>query len=266
VTDDPWELLSVATELARGAGRIVRADREHAGVGVAAKSTPTDLVTAVDVACERFLVEQLRTRRPRDGLLGEEGGELAGSSGIRWLLDPIDGTVNYLYGLPQYAVSIAAEAGGVTLAGCVYAPALDEMYTAVRGGGAWLQGRPLVPRWRAGTLDQAVVGTGFGYDAAVRAAQGRVVSALLPRIANIRRLGSAALDLCSVAAGRLDAYFEQRLAPWDRAAGALVAAEAGAVVSGLAGQPADGRITVAASPAVAGELVTLLAELGAADL
>jgi myo-inositol-1(or 4)-monophosphatase len=268
--DDHSALLDVAVRLARGAGTLVREARERAGTGdvgldVTAKSTPTDLVTEVDRAAERWLVARLAELRPGDAVLGEEGGARSGGSGVRWLLDPIDGTVNFLYGIPQYAVSVAAERDGQVVAGCVHHPPSGETFSAARGAGAWLDGRPLAGGWRAPGLDRAVLGTGFSYDQGRRAAQGRVLSGVLPRVANLRRLGSAALDLCYVAAGRLDAYYEQGLAPWDRAAGALVAEEAGAVVSGLRGRP-PGEVTVAASPAVAGELCTLLEELGADEV
>ena len=256
-------LASVAEELARGAGELVARAR---GTGaVAAKSTPTDLVTEVDREAERWLVDRLGALRPDDGLLGEEGAERAGGTGVRWLLDPIDGTVNFAYGLRPYAVSVAAEQGGRVVAGCVHDPTSGETFSAALGGGARLAGGPLGGHWPAARLATAVVATGFGYDAGLRGAQGRVLAGVLPRVGNVRRLGSAALDLCYVAAGRLDAYYEHGLKPWDRAAGALVAAEAGARVTGLRGRP-PGAVTVAASPAVADELCTLLEELGAADL
>jgi myo-inositol-1(or 4)-monophosphatase len=268
--NDPT-LLEIAERLARGAGELVREARAApgggpgAGLAVGAKSTPTDLVTEVDRASERWLVGRLAELRPDDAVLGEEGAAKPGGSGVRWLVDPIDGTVNFLYGLRPYAVSVAAERDGVVVAGCVVDPTSGEAFTARRGAGAWLDGRPVGGRWIAPSLDRAVVGTGFAYDEGRRGGQGRVLAGVLPRIANLRRLGSAALDLCYVAAGRLDAYFEQDLKPWDRAAGALIATEAGAVVSGLRGRP-PGVITVAASPAVAAELGTLLEELGADEV
>jgi myo-inositol-1(or 4)-monophosphatase len=259
------ELLGLAVDLAHRAGTIVRDGREGE-LAVAAKSTPTDPVTEVDRASERFLVEELHARRPADAVLSEEGADRKGSTGIRWLLDPIDGTVNFLYGVPQYAVSVAAERDGETLVGCVHNPVSGETFMAVRGAGAWLGSRRLTGTGPASSLDAALLGTGFSYDAARRAAQGRVLSGVLPRVGNLRRLGAASLDLCFVAAGRLDAYYEQALAPWDMAAGLLVAREAGAVVSGLHGRPPSDRIAVAASPAVAGELIALLEELGADEV
>jgi myo-inositol-1(or 4)-monophosphatase len=259
------ELLGLAVDLAHRAGTIVR-DGRDGDLAVATKSTPTDLVTEVDRAAERFLVEQLHTRRPGDAVLGEEGAARDGSTGIRWLLDPIDGTVNFLYGVPMFAVSIAAERDGKELVGCVHNPISGETFMAVAGGGAWLGQRRLTATGPASSLAHAVLGTGFSYDAGRRAGQGRVLAGVLPRVGNVRRLGSAALDLCFVAAGRLDAYYEQGLAPWDMAAGLLVAREAGAVVTGLRGRPPGTPIAVAASPAVADELVALLEELGADEV
>ena len=267
---DHLTLLAVAEELARGAGDLSRRARAaggglRGGLAVEAKSTPTDLVTEVDRECERWLVARLAQLRPDDALLGEEGAERAGGSGVRWLLDPIDGTVNFLYGLRPYAVSVAAEVSGRVVAGCVHDPTSGETFGAALGAGARLDGRPLGGRWLAPALDRAVIGTGFSYDAGLRGGQGRVLAGVLPRVGNVRRLGSAALDLCYVAARRLDAYYEHGLKPWDRAAGELVAAEAGARVTGLRGRP-PGTVTVAASPAVADELCTLLEELGADEL
>ncbi|MEN3356356.1 MAG: monophosphatase [Mycobacteriales bacterium] len=262
------ELLGIAVDLAHRTGALIRDGRDSAGpdMAVDTKTTPTDLVTAVDKQAEQFLVEQLRERRPGDAVLGEEGADQAGSTGVRWLIDPIDGTVNFYYGVPQYAVSVAAEYDGETVAGAVHNPISGETFMALRGAGAWLGSRKLAAAGRAASLDTALIGTGFGYDAGRRGAQGRVLAGVLPRVANIRRLGSAALDLCFVAAGRLDGYFEQGLAPWDMAAGALVATESGVLVSGLHGQPAGPAITVAASPVVAAELVALLEELGADEV
>ena len=263
------ELLRVAVDLVHRAGALVRDGREGVDAGdldVASKTTPTDLVTAVDRRSERFLVAELHERRPGDAVLGEEGADTTGTTGIRWLVDPIDGTVNFLYGVPQYAVSVAAERDGVTLVGAVHNPMSGETFMAVRGAGAWLGSRRLTATAPATSLDGAVVGTGFSYDAGRRGGQGRVLAGVLPRIGNLRRLGSAALDLCFVAAGRLDAYYEQGLMPWDMAAGALVAEEAGAVVTGLRGRPPGPVITVAATTAVAAELVKLLEELGADEV
>lgn len=260
---DHTELGGIAERLARGAGALtVRLRAGTRALVVDAKSSPTDVVTEVDRASEEWLVGELARLRPDDAVLGEEGADRAGGSGVRWVVDPIDGTVNFLYGLRPYAVSVAAERDGVVVAGCVHDPTSGETFTATLGGGARLDGAPIGGSWLAPGLDTALVATGFAYDAGLRAEQGMVLAALLPRVGNVRRLGSAALDLCYVAAGRLDGYFEHGLKPWDRAAGMLVAAEAGAVVGGLRGRP-PGALTVAASPAVAPELTTLLEELGA---
>ena len=229
------------------------------------KSSTTDMVSEMDRASEHAIVGALLATRPDDGLLGEEGAHRPGGSGVRWVVDPIDGTVNFLYGLRPYAVSVAAERDGQVVAGAVHDPTSGETFSAALGAGAYLDGAPIGGRWVAAELATAVIATGFGYDAGVRAGQGEVLAGLLPRIGNLRRLGSAALDLCYVAAGRLDGYYEHGLKDWDRAAGLLVATEAGVVVGGLRGRP-PGVLTVAASPTVAAELTTLLEELGADDI
>ena len=253
---DPTALLALATDLARRAGDLALSMRE--GIeSESTKSSPTDVVTAADRAVERLLVDGVTSARPGDGLLGEEGAERTGTSGLRWVVDPIDGTVNFLYGLPQWAVSIGVEDARGTLVGVVLDPAKDELFTAVRGGGAFLGGRRL--RCTGVTdLGQALVATGFGYDARRRTAQARLLPDLLPRVRDIRRVGAGALDLCAVAAGRVDAYYEQGLAPWDLSAGRLVATEAGARVEGLRGRPAGGDMVVAAGPAVFDALHNLL--------
>lgn len=242
-------LLSLAVDLVRRAGALVAAGRESAGDDVSTKSTPTDVVTAMDRAAERLVIDALRAARPGDGVLAEEGGKTAGTSGVRWVLDPIDGTVNYLYGLPAYAVSLAAEVAGVASVGAVYNPVTGELWTAVRGGGAWLGGRRLHGS-AVSTLDQALVATGFGYDTHRRRSQAAVVSALLPDIRDLRRIGAASLDLCAAATGRVDAYFERGLAPWDLAAGGLIAREAGLLVTGLRGAPAGPDMVLAAPAAL----------------
>lgn len=261
MSDDAEQFEGLAVEFARGAAQLVRHGR-NAHVEIAAKSTATDLVTQVDRASERWLVERLAAQRPEDGVLGEEGGERAGRSGVRWLLDPIDGTVNFVLGLPQYAVSVAAERDGTVLAGAVCNPATGELFHARRGGGAYLDDAKL-PGPRAVSLDRAVVGTGFGYDARLRARQVAVLTALLPRVADVRRLGSAALDLCYLAAGRLDAYFEAGLHPWDHGAGGLIAQEAGCVISGPRGGPPSVELVAAAGATLAPEFFALLDEVGA---
>ena len=258
---DRLALLSLATELARAAGGLALSMR--AGVEqLAPKSSPTDAVTAADQAVERQLVEGIRAFRPDDGILGEEGAADPGSTGLRWVIDPIDGTVNYLYGLTGWAVSVGVELDGEAVAGAVFAPSRGELWQAALGHGATLDGRAL--RCTAVTeLSRALVATGFGYDARRRAAQARILPALVPAVRDIRREGAGALDLCSVAAGRVDAYYEQGLSPWDLCAGGLIAREAGAQVEGLHGRPASHDLVVAAGPGVFGELHDLLASCDA---
>jgi myo-inositol-1(or 4)-monophosphatase len=257
----PAELERIAIELAEGAAELVRA-HGNGRLDVGAKSTSTDLVTEVDRATERWLVAELARRRPQDAVLGEEGGDHAGTSAVRWVLDPIDGTVNFVLGLPAYAISVAAEVDGAAVAGAVANPVTGETFHAHRGGGAYLGAQRLTGP-RDVPLERAVVGTGFGYDAALRARQGAVIAELLPRVADIRRLGAAALDLCFLGAGRIDAYFEVGLNPWDSAAGGLVATEAGCAVSGLRGAPPSGALYAAAGPRLAQPFFALLEELGA---
>ncbi|KQX66800.1 inositol monophosphatase family protein [Angustibacter sp. Root456] len=260
------DLLVLAERAARAAGDLIRDERpDRLGVS-ATKTSPTDVVTVMDERSEALLRDLLLRERPDDGLLGEEGGGRAGSTGITWVVDPIDGTVNYLYGLPAYAVSVAAVTGDVrggdwdVLAGCVHNPASGETFTAARGGGAFLDGRPL----RVSDVSdpaQALVATGFGYEAERRRRQAEVVAAVLPQVRDIRRLGSAAIDLCQVACGRVDAYFERGLQPWDMAAGTLVAREAGAIVSGLAGAAPGEQFVLAAGPSLHAALEQILAPL-----
>ncbi|HEU5267294.1 MAG TPA: inositol monophosphatase family protein [Jatrophihabitans sp.] len=257
----PDELLDMCVSLVSGAAELVRGAR-RAGMSVGTKSTATDLVTDVDTRCEQWLREQILTRRPDDAILGEEAAGSTGSSGVRWLVDPIDGTVNFVLGIPLYAVSVAAEVDGEVVAGAVANPVSGELFRASRGGGAFcgdqrLAGPRVIP------LERAVVATGFGYDARLRTGQGAVAAQLLARIADIRRLGCAALDLCFLAAGRLDAYFESGLHVWDYAAGGLVVAEAGGVVSGLRGRAPSTRLYAAAGPALAPAFFGLLETLGA---
>ena len=259
------ELLAVAVDAAQAAGRLLTSRKGRVSVA-ATKSSPTDVVTEMDRQAEELIRSRILAARPRDAILGEEGGQ-TGDAPVRWVIDPLDGTVNYLYGLHDWAVSIAAEVSGVILAGAVAVPRRGELFTAVRGGGAWLDSAPgarVALRCGPGvSLEQALVATGFGYQAARRKAQGEVVAALLPQVRDIRRAGSAAVDLCSVAAGRVDAYYERGLNYWDYAAGALIAAEAGAVVGGLGGTPASTSMTIAAGPELFGALASVLAGLDA---
>jgi myo-inositol-1(or 4)-monophosphatase len=264
---DATSLLALAERAALAAGALIR-DERPADLGVAlTKSSPTDVVTVMDQRSEELLRSTLLSARPQDGLLGEEGGLVTGTSGITWVVDPIDGTVNYLYGIPAYAVSVAAVTGDPTvpggwsaLAGCVHNPIAGETYTAVRGGGAFLNGQP-VHVSQADDLGQCLLATGFGYAAERRRKQAAVIAQVLPVVRDIRRIGSGALDLCQVACGRVDAYLERGLKPWDLAAGVLIAREAGAVVSGLGQAPATEDLVLAAGPAMHRRLQVLFGPL-----
>ncbi|GGL22807.1 inositol monophosphatase [Phycicoccus endophyticus] len=257
---DLAELEEVACRVAREAARLVVEERPE-DLGVAAKSTPTDVVTEMDQRSQELLLDRLAALRPRDAVLGEEEGGRDGTSGVTWVVDPIDGTTNYLYRVPQYAVSVAAVVGDPgeggrwrAVAGAVANPESGELFHAREGGGAWLDARGDTRRLRArstGDLALALVGTGFGYAPELRARQARLLVELLPAVRDIRRQGSAALDLCAVAAGRLDAYYETGLHAWDRAAGELVAREAGARVGGPFDEVAAQALTWAAAPGVA---------------
>ncbi len=225
-------------------------------------------MTEADRETERLIRNALADARPDDGILGEEeGGGVAGTSGLHWIVDPIDGTVNFLYGIPHYAVSIAVVEGEPDpltwrgLAGCVVSPAAGEVFTGSLGGGAFLNDRPIhvAP---AVELSQALVGTGFAYDSGMRAKQGAIATKVLPHIRDLRRAGTASLDLCYVAAGRLNAYYERTLSPWDHAAGAVIAREAGATVKGLGDAAPSRDFVLAAEPSVAIALEALLADSG----
>jgi myo-inositol-1(or 4)-monophosphatase len=259
---DASTLLALAERLAREAGRRVQLGAEAGIAHIATKSTGTDMVTEHDRAAELLIVGGLRAARPDDTVVGEEGTREAGGSGIAWLVDPIDGTTNFLYGLPGYSVSIAAADPDGPLAGVVYVPSFDEMYTAARGLGARCNNAPIHCRSTT-DLSTSLVATGFGYDRERRSRQARVLQHVLGEVRDIRRVGSAANDLCMVACGRVDAYFEDGLQPWDLAAGELIAREAGAVTSGVEGGAVT---TIAAAPGVYDALRRLLAEGGAPGL
>jgi myo-inositol-1(or 4)-monophosphatase len=253
--NDVDELLAVAVEAATTAGALLLQRVQHgAEIDVSSKSTPTDLVSEADLASERAIRELLAQRRPDDGFVGEEGAPVEGTSGLSWVVDPLDGTVNFLFGIPQWCVSVAVRDRHRTLAGAVFDPNRDELFTATHGGSAKLHGPrgELVlgvpaasggadvdvgagedvgagARGRAGGADlaTAMIATGFAYDENVRAAQAKVLTRLTPQVRDIRRFGSAALDLTWTAAGRFDAYFERTVKQWDIAAGALVCECAG---------------------------------------
>jgi len=259
------ELIELATSVALRAGSLV-AERRRAGVpSTASKSSPEDVVTQADRDAETLIRGMLADARPGDGFLGEESEPGEGSSGLTWVVDPIDGTVNYLYGAPQYAVSIAVVEGPPdparwkALAGVVLNPASGEMFSATAGGGAFLgTGRLQVAET---TLALSLVGTGFSYSAERRRAQAEVVLGIIDRVRDIRRGGAASLDLCGVACRRLDAYYERGLQPWDHAAGALIAAEAGARVTGFRGAAATTDFLLAAPPELAATLEGILEPL-----
>jgi myo-inositol-1(or 4)-monophosphatase len=263
VTADPHELLALARDVALEAADLV-ADRRSRGVEVTGtKSSPIDVVTEADRASEDLIRRRLLDARPDDGFLGEEGDSRVTASGVTWVVDPIDGTVNYLYGVPQYAVSIAARVGDDrdgAVAGVVVDVTKRECFTATRGGGAYLDGRPIRVR-DVVSMEQRLVATGFHYTRPVRVRQAGAMARLLAEVRDIRRVGSAALDLCWVAAGRVDAYVEEGLNDWDLAAGDLVATEAGARVEVRAG--IGGKDCVLAAPAGGfDEFATLVEDAG----
>jgi myo-inositol-1(or 4)-monophosphatase len=266
------ELLDLAVEAARLAGGLLA---ERAGRGtertVSAKSTPTDLVSEADLAAERAIRELLAGRRPDDGFLGEEGGGEDGTSGLRWIVDPLDGTVNFLFGIPQWSVSVAVADEAGTVAGAVYDPGRQELFTATREGSAQLrgpagtielEGRTDDPRGAGSAggsgLSTAMVATGLAYDARVRAAQAQVLAELVPKVRDIRRFGSAALDLCWTAAGRYDAYYERTVKPWDIAAGELICRRAGLEVRELPEAPELPWGILVARPGLAGALAEVV--------
>jgi myo-inositol-1(or 4)-monophosphatase len=239
------QLLELARALARAAGEVLRA--RPADLGVSTKSSPTDVVTVMDTRAERVILDGLRAARPDDTVVSEESPTAPGGSGVRWLVDPLDGTVNYLYGIPQYAVSLAAEVNGELALGVVLDVERGTEFTAIRGGGAQRDGIPI--RCAAQSdLGQALIATGFNYRVDLRRKQALAMATILPAVRDIRRMGSAALDLCAVACGQVDGFFEAGMNEWDWAAGALIAREAGARVDGLGGRPPSGDTTVAANP------------------
>ena len=260
-TPDPRALRDLAVRVATEAGRL--AAEGQAGVTVLdTKSSPTDIVTKMDRATEELIRSRLAKARPDDTILGEEGGESRGAGAVRWVVDPIDGTVNYLYGRPDWGVAIAAEVDGAVVASAVSVPRRGELYEAVLGGGARCNGEPLQAP-QAVPLSQALVATGFGYSAQRRAQQARVLVEVLPRIRDIRRGGSAAVDLTGLATGRSNAFYERGLNVWDWAAPGLIASEAGIRVGGLHGGPPANDLVIAARPELYDALEDLLAPLGA---
>jgi myo-inositol-1(or 4)-monophosphatase len=252
------ELRALAESVARDAGALLRDAFEGPALRVSTKSSATDPVSEADRAAERLIRDRLAAARPDDGVLGEEGGDTAGTSGLRWIVDPLDGTVNFLFGIPQWGVSVACEDGDGPVAGVVYDPMRDELWAAERDGQAVMNGAPVQASTRT-DLATALVATGFGYHSDVRRAQAEVVARVLPAVRDIRRLGSAALDLAWTAAGRYDAFYEYGLNAWDPAAGALICARAGLGRRDLepVGPSAPGVLV--APPALLGPLAELLA-------
>jgi myo-inositol-1(or 4)-monophosphatase len=250
------DLLAIAGEAARASAAVLVERYRDAGGprGVAAKSTPTDLVSDADLNAERAIRDVLHRLRPDDSILGEEGDEVTGTTGLRWVVDPLDGTVNYLFGIPQWCVSVACE-GRV---GVILDPLRDERFEVVAGGAATLNGAPLQSSTREG-LSTALVATGFAYDAGVRARQAEAVSRVIPRVADIRRLGSAALDLAWTAAGRYDAYYERGVSAWDVAAGTMLCTAAGLEVRDLPAQDGLPAGVLVAPAALADGLLELVA-------
>lgn len=250
---DLHSLAPLAWQAGTQAGALLQ-DGRPTRLDVMTKSTPTDVVTQMDRRSEQLIVDLITAQRPQDAILGEEGGERSGTSGVRWVVDPLDATVNYLYRLPLWGVSVAAEVDGQAEVGVVIAPDLQEGYLAVRGAGSWRIRGTTIDANRVsdcGELAQALVATGFGYSPQQRAKQAHVVQALLPEVRDIRRTGCAVVDFCWLASGRMDGYYERGLNAWDMAAGALIAAEAGAVVTGTDGsQP-----TMVAAPAAIADVL-----------
>jgi myo-inositol-1(or 4)-monophosphatase len=257
---DDLSLLDLAVTVATEAGELLL--RRPADLLPDTKTSPTDVVTVMDRAAEELIVGGLLAARSDDGLLGEEGTDVTGTTGLRWVIDPLDGTVNYLYGWPFWAVAIGGEDADGARVGVVHAPALGWTFTAVRGEGAHRNGEPISPS-ACTELSQCLFGTGFSYDAQRRARQGVWISQILPRVRDIRRQGSGALDLCLTACGLTDAYAEQGMQPWDYTAAGLVAAEAGCVVGGLRGRPLSPDLVVSSAPGVADAVYATLTELGA---
>lgn len=267
---DPRALLEIAEDVAAEAAALAVSYRAKGIRDIDTKSTATDLVTAADRAVERLIAERLREHRPYDDILGEEYGAAGRDRGrgeaprspVRWVVDPIDGTVNYVYGLPQYAVSLAAQIDGVTMVGVVRNAATGEQWSAVRGRGSWRDGSRLTGSPET-DLGHSLIATGFGYAADRREHQAQVLARVLPVVRDIRRYGAAALDLCFAAEGLVDAFFEKGLNLWDHAAGGLIATEAGLLVTGLRGAPPGPDMVVAAPPALHAALHHLLVELDA---
>jgi fructose-1,6-bisphosphatase/inositol monophosphatase family enzyme len=255
---DPRALLDLAVEACRAAGEVTRAISRRGRFGVRTKSTADDLVTDADGASERTILELLEAARPNDGVVSEEGAARDSTTGLTWIMDPLDGTTNFVYGRPRWAVSIACRDAGGELVACTLDVPSGETFTAVRGGGAFLDDEPIrvndVER-----LDQALIGTGFSPDPELRRLQGAMVGALMARVRDVRRPGSPCLDLADVASGRLDGFFEVLPGPWDWAAGSLLVREAGGLLT-VDGGPLGRPQVIAAGPRLAPLLRRLLTD------
>jgi len=255
------ELRSVAEQLAREAGVMALAGRRSGPITADTKSSPIDMVTKYDKASEAMITDGLRRLRPDDGIVGEEGAAHTGTSGITWHVDPIDGTTNFFFDLPLWAVSIGAVDENGPIAGAVFAPALNDMFTASRDEGATLNGVPIAARDNSDISD-ALVCTGFSYRVHEREHHAQRVADMVMKVRDIRRFGAAAIDLCFVACGRLDAYFEEHLHSWDLVAGQIIATEAGALVTNYAGDPVTPQQVLASNPQVHSAMISLIAESG----
>jgi len=253
------ELRSIAEQLARAAGDMALAGRKSGDVTATTKSSPTDMVTQYDKASEDMITAGLRELRPDDGIIGEEGASREGTSGITWHIDPIDGTSNFYFDIPMWAVSIGAVDENGPLAGAVYAPALGDMFTAARGEGAVLNGAPIAVRNNT-LLSDSLVCTGYSYRASEREVHARRVASMVSKIRDIRRFGAAAIDLCFVACGRYDVYFEEHLHSWDLIAGQIIATESGAVVTDFSGDAVTPRQVLASQPGVHAAMIQLISD------
>lgn len=261
----PEYLVDACRQMVLAAGKVIRDMREDAVQTATTKSSPTDPVTAADRAAEELIVDAILQDRPDDSIVGEEGANRAGSSPVSWHIDPIDGTTNYLYGYPAYAVSVAAEIDDVITAGAVLNAATGDLFSACRGQTSVCNDDPISVTQKA-ELGSALIGTGFNYLAERRTIQAEVLVQILPEIRDIRRGGSAALDLCSVASGQLDAYFESGLNKWDYAAGWIIVEQAGGVCSGLNNPVPSPAFTVASGPKLHQQLTNMLVESGSERL
>ena len=255
------QLRLVAESLAREAGDMALRGRKSGPLTVTTKSSPIDIVTKFDKASEAMITEGLSKVRPDDAIIGEEGASKHGTSGITWHIDPIDGTTNFYFDVPMWAVSIGAVDEHGPLAGAVYVPALGEMFSGARGEGSTLNGMPIGVR-ENNDLADALVCTGYSYQISERAVHAKRVADIVMNVRDIRRFGAAAIDLCFVACGRLDAYFEEHLNSWDLIAGQVIATEAGAVFSDYVGNAVTPAQVLAATPGVHADLIHLIATSG----